>query len=82
MTLAEAADFLRLSKSTLYQRKDIPRYRIPGSRALRYLRNDLIAWLKGTFRSQQETVTANDLQTLETLAATRKPVYHRSNRYR
>jgi excisionase family DNA binding protein len=32
MTLAEAAAYLRLSKSTLYQRKDIPRHRIPGSR--------------------------------------------------
>src|SRR5687768_14764975 len=29
MTLAEAAEFLRLSVSTMHQRKDIPRHRVP-----------------------------------------------------
>jgi len=46
MTLAEAAAYLRLSKSTLYQRKDIPRHRIPGSREVRFLRDELLSWLK------------------------------------
>ena len=47
LTLEEAACFLRVSKSTLYQRKDIPRYRLPGSRALRFDDTELIAWAKG-----------------------------------
>lgn len=46
MTLAEAAAYLRLSKSTLYQRKDIPRHRLPGSRELRFLKEELTAWLR------------------------------------
>ena len=45
MTLAEAAVYLRVSKSTLYQRKDIPRHRMPGSREVRFLKDELIAWL-------------------------------------
>lgn len=34
LTLTEAASFLRMSRSSLYQRKDIPRYRRPGSRVM------------------------------------------------
>ncbi len=46
LSLAEAAHFLKMSRSTLYQRKDIPRYRRPGSRALLFDQDELEAWIK------------------------------------
>ena len=46
LTLAEAAQFLRMSRSSLYQRKDIPRYRRPGSRVMLFDQDELEAWLK------------------------------------
>lgn len=46
LSLAEAAHFLRMSKSSLYQRKDIPRYRRPGSRALLFDQDELEAWVR------------------------------------
>ncbi|WP_413933394.1 helix-turn-helix transcriptional regulator [Nitrospira sp. BLG_1] len=46
LNLQEAAQFLRMSRSSLYQRKDIPRYRRPGSRALLFDQDELEAWVK------------------------------------
>jgi len=46
LSLAEAAHFLRMSRSSLYQRKDIPRYRRPGSRVMLFDQDELEAWLK------------------------------------
>jgi predicted DNA-binding transcriptional regulator AlpA len=46
LTIQEAAQFLRMSRSSLYQRKDIPRYRRPGSRALLFDQDELEAWVK------------------------------------
>ena len=46
MTLAEAAQFLKMSRSNLYQRKDIPRYRRPGSRVMLFDQDELETWLK------------------------------------
>ena len=46
LTLSEAAQFLRISRSTLYQRKDIPRYRRPGSRVMLFDQDELEAWLR------------------------------------
>jgi predicted DNA-binding transcriptional regulator AlpA len=46
LTLAEAAHFLRMSRSSLYQRKDIPRYRRPGSRIILFDQDELESWLK------------------------------------
>ena len=46
LTLAEAAQFLRMSRSSLYQRKDIPRYRRPRSRAFLFDQDELEVWLK------------------------------------
>ncbi len=57
LTLPEAADFLRLSKSTLYQRKEIPRYRLPGSRPLRFDQGELLAWVKGELKTDQANPT-------------------------
>jgi predicted DNA-binding transcriptional regulator AlpA len=86
MTLEEAADFLRLSKSSLYQRPDIPRHRMPGSRKFRYLRSELLAWLKGELTGSAKTEDkqkANEQQKpVLKLAADPIPVYHRSARYR
>lgn len=46
ITLAEAAQFLRMSRSSLYQRRDIPRYRRPGSRVMLFDQDELQTWLK------------------------------------
>lgn len=79
MTLAEAAAYLRLSKSTLYQRKDIPRHRIPGSREVRFLRDELLTWLKGG-----DVVAASHPPEVLILPLDRPAgtVYHRNPRYR
>ena len=83
MTLAEAADFLRLSKSTLYQRGDIPRHRLPGSRELRYLRSELLGWLKAESAGQSASEEVSDNVTpVVALAVQTKSVYHRNPRYR
>ncbi|WHZ16643.1 MAG: hypothetical protein OJF52_003493 [Nitrospira sp.] len=83
MTPEEAAVFLRVSRSTIYQRPDIPRHRLPGSRQIRFLRSELLAWLKGEFVGEHEAESAGDgKRPLLTLAAAQKPVYHRSARYR
>jgi hypothetical protein len=86
MTLEEAAAFLRLSKSTLYQREDIPRHRMPGSREFRYLRTELLGWLKGELArpakaEDTQEATGRDSPVLR-LAMDHKAVYHRSARYR
>lgn len=79
MTLAEAAKYLRLSKSTLYQRKDIPRHRIPGSRKVRFLRDELLAWLKSGDMLPVSRVPEVLTLPLDRPAGT---VYHRNPRYR
>ena len=79
MTLAEAAIYLRVSKSTLYQRKDIPRHRMPGSREVRFLKDELIAWLKSGDR-EALSVASHELDfPLDSAHAT---VYHRNPKYR
>ncbi len=83
MTPEEAAVFLRVSRSTIYQRPDIPRHRMPGSRQIRFLRSELLAWLKGEFIGQPEPDDAGDAtRPILTLATSPKAVYHRSARYR
>lgn len=79
MTLAEAAAYLRLSKSTLYQRKDIPRHRIPKSREVRFLKEELLAWLRSGHVAPAPT--DSDVLTLP-LDRTAAAVYHRNPRYR
>ncbi len=84
LTPQEAARMLRVSKSTLYQRKDIPRYRLPGSRALRFDEAELLAWAKGTVGGEQGkssgTVTIHEPTSL--LDNHKESVYHRSPLYR
>lgn len=79
MTLAEAAEYLRLSKSTLYQRKDIPRHRLPGSRKVRFLREELLTWLKSGDLAPASHQPEVLILPLDRPAGT---VYHRNPRYR
>ena len=78
MTLAEAAIYLRVSKSTLYQRKDIPRHRMPGSREVRFLKDELIAWLK----SGDGEALAASRELVFPLDSATATVYHRNPKYR
>ena len=91
LTLTESAQFLRMSRSNLYQRKDIPRYRRPGSRVLLFDQDELEVWLKqGRVDSNREIAPK-----LPTLSLAQAPeaaadavdihcagVYHRNPRYR
>ncbi len=45
-TLKESAQFLRMSESNLYRRKDIPRFRLPNSRTLLFDLDQLEALVK------------------------------------
>lgn len=89
LTLAEAAHFLRMSRSSLYQRKDIPRYRRPGSRVILFDQDELEAWLKqgrGNHEEGkmiQETTIQGMARTESILVDVSPPsVYHRNARYR
>lgn len=79
MTLAEAAAYLRLSKSTLYQRKDIPRHRLPRSRELRFLKQELTAWLRSGTLAVSFVAPEAVNEPLDMAPGT---VYHRNARYR
>ncbi len=89
MTLSEAADFLRFSISTMHQRDDIPRHRVPGSRAYRYLRSELLAWLKGEHQTVRVSEAPSAVQAhlseqhmQPAMDISSRHVYHRSPRYR
>lgn len=91
LTLAESAQFLRMSRSTLYQRKDIPRYRRPGSRVILFDQDELESWLKQgriggseaslemppTTMFNQASVGAEGVVDISS-----RQVYHRNTRYR
>jgi excisionase family DNA binding protein len=92
LTLSEAAKYLRMSRSNLYQRKDIPRYRRPGSRVVLFDQEELEAWLKkgrlciqgvdpikSPAREEQATIGKIGKGVLE---IPRDPVYHRNAQYR
>ena len=52
-----------MSRSSLYQRKDIPRYRRPGSRTLLFDKDELEAWVRtGRIESAPITDTAIEPQ--------------------
>ena len=68
LTLEEAAGFLKVSKSWLYQHPEVPRHRLPGSNLLRFDQDELVAWVKS---GQQAKGTSEA-----------PPVYHRNPRYR
>ena len=87
LTPEEAATFLRVSRSTIYQRPDIPRHRMPGSRQIRFIRSELLAWLKGEPSGKpvmEDTVGLAVLEPPETpvMDIAHGRVYHRNARYR
>jgi hypothetical protein len=78
-----------MSCSNLYQRKDIPRYRRPGSRVLLFDQEELEVWMKQG-RVVVENHPTPQAKTSDTFAE-KDPgvvdislprVYHRSARYR
>lgn len=91
LTLAEAATFLRMSRSSLYQRKDIPRYRRPGSRVMLFDQDELEAWLRqgrmgGSIDRPVTIPEGQELQPntesgAEIVDIQRGRVYHRNARY-
>jgi predicted DNA-binding transcriptional regulator AlpA len=83
MTLEEAAQFLRFSRSTMYQRHDIPPHRVPGSTVIRYLRSELLSWLKGDYAAPvTETALPLQADSEVIMDILHKPLYHRNARYR
>ena len=84
LTPDEAADFLRFSRSTIYQRRDIPRHRLPGSRQIRFIRSELLAWMKGEPHCGGEGPTgeSDSTQPETTIDIASGRVYHRNTRYR
>jgi predicted DNA-binding transcriptional regulator AlpA len=92
LTLAEAALFLKMSRSSLYQRKDIPRYRRPGSRVMLFDQDELESWLKqGRISGFDETAIEKSETTevrhapevgVGSMDISSRRVYHRNGRYR
>ena len=84
LTPKEAAAFLKLSTSTVYQRKDIPRYRLPGSRAIRFDEAELLAWAKGQLETKESTSAqhASSQEPTQALDNSTGTVYHRNDLYR
>ncbi len=80
MNLEEAAAFLRLSRSTLYQRPDIPRHRLPASREYRFLKEELLVWLKSGDKQQDKDGTAGEPARVLDIAS--QSIYHRRHLYR
>jgi predicted DNA-binding transcriptional regulator AlpA len=89
LTLAEAAQFLRMSRSNLYQRKDIPRYRRPGSRVMLFDQDELETWLKQGRIGEQSEQTQKILATTQlhqevsagVVDISSQRVYHRRHLY-
>lgn len=50
LTIEEAAQFLRLSRRTLYRMKNIPRVRYPGK--VVYIKEDLEVWVRGRMEGE------------------------------
>ena len=87
LTPEEAAIYLRVSRSTVYQRPDIPRHRMPGSRQIRFIRSELLAWLKGELVGKpimEDTtgLAVTDPQGTPVMDIAHGRVYHRNGRYR
>jgi len=75
LTIEEAAQFLRLTRRTLYQRADIPRVRY-GHR-LMFVKEDLEKWIR--MRSEgQEVSSDKHVLSPEPVDAGSSNVYHRN----
>lgn len=75
LTIGEAAQFLRLSKRTLYLRKEIPRIR-EGHRIL-FLKEDLETWILAHREIVGCPIASLDIST-GPVDAPPRTVYHRS----
>ncbi|MDP3092839.1 MAG: helix-turn-helix domain-containing protein [Nitrospira sp.] len=82
MTLKEAAAFLRYSPSTLYQRADIPRIKLPGSKDWRYEKQALLAWAASAVPQRLEPQHEPPQLAAENPQAPRPVLRRRSSRYR
>lgn len=87
LTPEEAAIYLRVSRSTVYQRPDIPRHRMPGSRQIRFIRSELLSWLKGelveqTVMDNPGEIAVPEPQGTPVMDIAHGRVYHRNGRYR
>ena len=87
LTPEEAAIYLRVSRSSIYQRPDIPRHRMPGSRQIRFIRSELLAWLKGeptgkTIIEDTAGLAVAEPQGTAMMDIAHGRVYHRSAQYR
>lgn len=82
LTLKEAAALLRYSASSLYNRRDIPRYKLPGSKDWRYDREELIAWAKSAVSKRLEQKSEPSAVSPAMPPEPRKVPRHRTSRYR
>ena len=87
MTLSEAADFLRFSTSMIYKRHELPCHRLQGSRQIRFLRSELLAWIKGELTGKpvmKETdgVAVSEPRETQGVDIAREHIYHRNKQYR
>ena len=82
MTLKEAAAFLRYSPSTLYQRQDIPRTKLPGSKDWRYEKQALLAWAASAVPKRLEPQLEPPQPAAENPQAPRPVPRRRNSRYR
>ena len=75
LTIEEAANFLRLSKRTMYLRRDIPRVRY-GHRVV-FIKEDLEAWVMAR-RGVEGKYAAAPAASAAAIDAPRPTVYHRN----
>ncbi len=82
LTLKEAAVLLRYSASSLYNRRDIPRHKMPGSKDWRYDREELIAWAKSAVPTRLEPKSEPSALPPAMSPEPRMVPRHRTSRYR
>ncbi len=82
LTLKEAAALLRYSASSLYNRRDIPRYKLPNSKDWRYDRAELLAWAKSAVPQRIEPKGEPSALPPAMSPEPRKVPRHRTSRYR
>ena len=75
LTIEEAAQFLRLSRRTLYRLRDIPRVRYAGK--LVYIKEDLEVWV----RARMEAVILSKKTESTRIEVPREVRHHRNGIY-
>lgn len=82
LTVHEAADLLRVSKSWLRQNTTIPRQRRPGSRIILFNRQDLQAFLDAGKVAESASIPEAPKDSTKGVDTALNPVYHRRASYR